>query len=97
MLRHIAVFRWAHGTTADQVKDLCDGLGRLPASIPLLRGYRFGADAGLVEGNWDFAVSADFDDADGWRAYRDHPEHQAVLDFHIRPLLGERASIQFTF
>ena len=97
MLRHVAVFQWAEGTTTEQVAALCDALGRLPDVIPELRRYRFGADAGLVEGNWDFAVVADLDDVEGWRAYLGNPDHRAVLDTHVRPLLGRRAAIQFTF
>ena len=71
------------------------GLGRLPGQIPELRAYRFGDDLGLVEANWHFAVVADFDDELGWRAYRDHPEHCRVIDEHIRPVLAERAAVQY--
>ncbi len=95
VLRHVALFRWADGTTGDQKQAIHDGLARLPSLVAELRDYRFGHDAGLVEGNWDFAVVADFDDAEGWRAYREHPEHQRVLAEHIRPVAAERASVQY--
>ncbi len=95
VLRHVALFRWVDGTTGDQKQAIHDGLARLPSLVAELRGYRFGDDTGLVEGNWDFAVVADFDDADGWRAYREHPEHQRVLAQHIRPVAAERASVQY--
>lgn len=70
-------------------------LAGLPSVIPELRDYRFGADAGVADGNWDFAVVADVDDANAWRAYFDHPAHQKVLVELLRPLLAERAAIQF--
>ncbi|HEX2700720.1 MAG TPA: Dabb family protein [Acidimicrobiales bacterium] len=95
MLRHVAMFRWAPGTSTGQVAALESALQTLPAAIPALRDYRVGSDAGLREGNWDFVVVADLDDADGWRAYVDHPAHQRVLAELLRPLLGERASVQF--
>lgn len=95
MLRHVALFRWREGTTDEQERDLMEALSRLPAAIPELRAYRFGADAGLVQGNWDFAVVADFDDAAGWRAYRQHSDHQRVIAEHIRPMAAERASLQY--
>lgn len=95
MLRHVAVFRWAEGTAPEAVGTLQEALGKLPSSIPELRGYRTGADAGLVEGNWDFAVVADFDGVAGWRAYTAHPAHQKLIAELLRPLLGERAAVQY--
>ncbi len=95
MLRHVALFRWADGTTAEQKQAICDGLARLPSLIPELGDYRFGDDAGLVDGNWDFAVVADFDDAEGWRAYREHPEHRRVVAEQIAPVAVERAAVQY--
>ena len=94
MLRHVVLFRWAEGTSEEQREAIRAGLARLPGLIPDLRAYRFGDDAGLVEGNWDFAVVADFDDVEGWRAYWDHPEHRRVIDDHIQPVLAERAAVQ---
>ena len=89
------MFRWNEGTTEEQKQEIHDGLARLPSLITELRDYRFGADAGLVDANWDFAVVADFDDVQAWRAYREHPEHQRILTEHIRPATAERASVQF--
>ncbi len=89
------MFRWATGTTEDQVAELQRSLNGLPALIPALRDYRTGSDAGLAAGNWDFVVVADVDDVEGWRAYIDHPAHQRVLIELLRPLLGERAAIQY--
>ena len=89
------MFRWAPGTTPAEVAALTTALRSLPAAIPALRDYRVGSDAGLAEGNWDFVVVADVDDADGWRAYVDHPAHQRVLVDLLRPMLGDRAAIQY--
>lgn len=70
------------------------GLSTLPAAIPEIRAYRFGPDLGLDPGNADFAIVADFDSVEGYRAYRDHPAHQAVLTGRIRPILARRAAAQ---
>ncbi|MGI9118928.1 MAG: Dabb family protein [Acidimicrobiales bacterium] len=95
MFRHVTLFRWVEGTTVAQVESLRRDLDSLPAVIPELRAYRVGADAGLVDANWDFAVVADFDDIDGWRSYIAHAAHQRVIERHIRGMLGERAAVQF--
>ena len=60
-----------------------------------LRSYRLGADAGLVEGNYDFAVVGDFDDAESYLAFRAHPAHLAVVEEVIRPIMRARAAVQY--
>lgn len=95
MFRHVALFRWADGATQEHVQAVRDALGELPAVINELRDYRIGSDLKAREGTWDFAVVADFDDADGWRTYVAHPAHQQVLVELINPCVGERASVQY--
>jgi hypothetical protein len=54
-----------------------------------------GTDLGINEGSFDFAVSAGFDDLDGYLAYRDNPEHRAIIRDHITPITESRAAVQF--
>ena len=63
--------------------------------IDAIRVYRFGPDAGINPANCDFAVVADFDDVDGYLAYRDHPVHRKVIDDTINPIVASRSAIQF--
>ena len=95
MIRHVVMFRWTPGATQEQKQRVTTELARLPALVPSLRAYRLGADLGLNPGNFDFAVAADFDDADGYLAYRDHPEHRAIVAEFIRPIVDERAAVQY--
>jgi len=97
VIRHVVMFRWTAEATPEQKQRVPEELGRLPALLPTLRAYRLGADLGLVEGNFDFAVAADFDDLDGYLAYRDHPEHQAIIAKYTRPIIAERAAVQYEF
>lgn len=94
MIRHVALFRWIDGTTAEQVAAVTDALEALPAQIPTIRSYAVGADLGLGEGRWDFAVIASFEDARGYHGYVDHPAHQAVAETLIAPIRAERAHVQ---
>ncbi|MEX1125266.1 MAG: hypothetical protein WEE53_06330 [Acidimicrobiia bacterium] len=41
----------------------------MPQKMGLIRRYEFGRDVGILEGNPDLALVADFDSADDWRAY----------------------------
>jgi hypothetical protein len=81
--------------TDAQKEGLRAGLGRLPEVIPEIRSFRFGEDAGLNEGNFDFVVTADFDDADGYLTYRDHPDHKQLVAELMGPFVTKRAAVQF--
>ena len=54
-----------------------------------------GADLGINEGTFDWAAVADFDDLEGYLAYRDNPEHRAIIAEFIRPIIAERAAVQY--
>jgi hypothetical protein len=97
VIRHVAMFRWTPEATPEQKERAAAELSRLPALIPSLRAYHLGSDLGVNQGNFDFAVAADFDDVNGYLAYRDHPEHRAILVQFIRPILQERAAVQYEF
>jgi hypothetical protein len=94
-LRHTVLLQLA-GASDRQIEDLVHALRGLPAEIPSLRSYVVGRDAGLSPGagNYDVAVVADCDDADGFVAYRDHPAHRKVIEEHIKPILTGRAAVQ---
>ena len=93
--RHVALFVFREDATPEQIAAVGEGLGELPAQIPELRAYRYGPDLELSDGNHHYAVVADFEDVDGFVAYRDHPAHQAVLADRIRPILAARAAVQY--
>ncbi len=94
MLRHVVCLTWNEHATPAAVAALTAALAELPAQIPELRAYSVGPDVGLASANADFAIVADFDDADGWRRYQAHPAHQAVLVERIRPILASRVAAQ---
>jgi hypothetical protein len=94
MLRHVAVFTWNPEATEGQKAALSTGLAALPGSIPEIRSYVFGPDAGLRPGNAEFAVVADFDDAAGYLRYAEHPAHQALISDLLQPIVAERHSLQ---
>ena len=94
-IRHVACFRFVEGTTTEQVVAMTEALRALPAVIPELIGYQVGPDLALNEDSWDFCVVADCEDTAGYRAYVAHPAHQAALADQIRPILAERASVQY--
>lgn len=95
MFRHVVLLRFVPDATAEQRQAVLDGLATLPPLIPELRRYEFGPDAGVSEGNFDLAVVADCDDVDSYRAYATNAAHLAVIAERIRPILAERAAVQY--
>ena len=94
MLRHIVLFRWNDEATEERRQAVRAGLAALPTQVPEIRAFRFGEDARLADGNFDLAVVADFDDADGYRAYATAPAHTDLVASVIKPVISARAAIQ---
>ena len=95
MIRHMVMFRWQEGVTDAHVASVSAALATLPALIPQIVSFRYGADLRTVPNNFDFAVSAQFASLDDYLVYRDHPDHQAMEQTYLVPFIVERASEQF--
>jgi Stress responsive A/B Barrel Domain len=94
MIRHVVLFTWTQDMTGELEQQFAAELTALAARLGV-PSYQAGPDVGLVEGNFDFAVVADFADAESYRAYRDHPEHQDIIGRISRPNTKSRASVQY--
>jgi hypothetical protein len=95
MFRHVVLFTWTEDATEAQKHTLAIELRKLPAAIDAIRTYHVGLDVGMNPANLDFAVVADFDDADGFVTYRDHPAHRAVIKQHVEPIAATRVAVQY--
>ncbi|WP_345559825.1 Dabb family protein [Nonomuraea rosea] len=94
MIRHIVLFTWTETATDEQKATVTTELRKLPGAIPQLRSYTVGDDAGINQGNYAYAVVADFDSVEDYLVYRDHAQHQAVIAEHIKPIVASRAAVQ---
>ena len=56
---------------------------------------RVGVDAGLREGNWSYAITADFIGEESYRRYDLDEEHNRVRREMFAPLSDEIARVQF--
>jgi len=89
------MFRWEDTVDDEQVAAITAGLSTLPGLIPQIADYRFGGDAGVNEGNFDFVVVADFASVDDYLAYRDHPDHRALIADLVTGNVADRAAVQY--
>ncbi|MGH3304565.1 MAG: Dabb family protein [Streptosporangiaceae bacterium] len=94
MIRHVVVFTWDDEMTDELEQQFAAELTAIAPKLPGVRAYHAGPDAGLVAGNFDFAVVADFDDVASYLAYRDHPEHQDIIGRFSRLHTTSRAAVQ---
>jgi hypothetical protein len=95
MIRHVVLFTWTDGMTKEMERQFAAELTALASTLPEVRSYHAGPDAGILEGNFDFAVVADFDDADSYLAYRDNAEHRDIISRFSGPNTKSRASVQY--
>lgn len=97
MFRHIVLFAWNQEATEEQKAEAAAQVASLPTLVPTIRAFASGADARVNADNYDFAVTADFDDVAGYLAYRDDPRHREIVAKYISPIRAERAAIQYEF
>jgi Stress responsive A/B Barrel Domain len=95
MIRHVTLFAWVPEATDQQKHQVAEELRALPPLLTGLRSFHAGPDAGIIEGNFDFAVVADFEDAESYLGYRNHPAHLAVVEQVTTPITKERVSVQY--
>lgn len=95
MLRHVVLFRWLPDAKPEDVAALESGLRRMPDLVPEIRRYEMGPDVGLIDGAYDFALVAEFDDEEGYRAYADHRDHRELVTELVGPILDRMARVQY--
>jgi|SRR5271165_2402253 len=95
MIRHVVLFTWTEGMTDALEQQFAAELNALAPKLPGVRAYHAGPDEGINDGNYDFAVVADFDDIDSYLGYRDNAEHQDIIQRFSRPNTKSRAAVQY--
>ncbi|MAG29503.1 MAG: stress protein [Deltaproteobacteria bacterium] len=96
MIRHVALFRLKDDAPQGARHSLEEGLAAIAQTIPQIAAYSYGADLGMRDGNFDFGVVADFENAEAFQSYVEHPDHRAFVEQRLSPVVDERVSIQFT-
>lgn len=89
---HIVTFKWREGFSAEPVVA---ALLDLAPTLDGVRQYLCGSDVGFLPDTYDTAVVGVFDSSDHFLAYRNHPEHQRILNELIAPNLADKTTVQF--
>jgi hypothetical protein len=92
MIRNVVMVRLKPAQDPAEVAAIQQGLRDL--NCPGTVSYAVGDDLGLREGNWSFAIVADFTDEDSYRAYDLDAEHNRIRA-RLAPLMEQIARLQF--
>jgi hypothetical protein len=94
-VRHVVLLRFTPDATEEQLAHFRAGLDALPTNVGNTGAYRHGNDLDLNQGTFDYAIVADFADLADYEQYRDHPWHRQMIDERMKPILAERAAVQY--
>ena len=95
VLRHVVLFTWTDEADETRRAETVDALRRLREDVGGMSSLTVTSDAGLVDGNADTILVADFPDEEAFRRYAQDPVHQAVIAKHVRPWLAGRSAVQY--
>ena len=95
MIRHVVVFTWSPDADAQQRAGSIQALRRLREDVGGMTSLVVAEDAGLVDGNADTVLIADFPDVEAFRRYAQDPVHLSALAEHVRPWLAGRSAVQY--
>lgn len=90
---HIVTFKWREDDFEDQM--VADALNQLVLQLDGVQNYMCGSDIGFTPSSDDFAVVGVFGSREAFTRYRNHPEHQRILNDMIVPNLDRRSVVQF--
>ena len=91
---HLASFKWKDQTTTADVEAITAALTELTTAFSGIESYRCGVDVSRTPASYDYAVVGVFTNRDAFLTYRDHPEHQRILNELIGPNLANRILVQ---
>jgi hypothetical protein len=92
MIRNVVLVKLKAERDSAEVAEIQEGFRNL--DCPGTLSYTVSDDLGLRDGNWDFAIVADFTDADAYRAYDQDLEHNRVRA-RLAPIAEQIARAQF--
>lgn len=96
MIRNVVMGHLSNPDDPEQQAILREGLALIAAiDLPGRLSVHVGTDAGLREGNWHFAITNDWQDADTYRAYDADPEHNRIRRDYFAVICDNVARAQF--
>ena len=93
MIRSIIALRFKAGSSADQIAQLLEAMRAL--RVEGMTALDCGLDLGKREGNWDFALVADFVDMESYLRYDSDKEHRRIRRDLAAEITDSAVRVQF--
>ena len=94
MFTHVVTFTWNDKVPAGHAETARKNLYEYASTLKGCISYTCGPDAGINEGNADFAVVSVFEDEAAWHAYDTADEHNRIRAEIFRPYVSLRSAVQ---
>ena len=95
MIKHVVLLNWKEGVSQEKIDLVTSGFSKLKNEIEEIKSYEFGQDAGIYNGNANYALIAEFESTSDLKTYVMHPKHQEFLSKVAGPILESFQSSQF--
>ena len=93
MIRHIVMWKFRPGTSAEQ-KAFLEGLRGLQGVIPQLKRSEVAVNVG--QGNYDAVLVSEFESLEALDAYKNDPRHKAVSAL-CKSIRTDRVAVDYEF
>ncbi len=97
MVRHLALFKFRPGLSEAALAEIAAAVEEFLSGYQGLVHAVHGADLKLREGNFDYAVSVDFESTEDYLAYASNPAHLEMIAKHLTPNMVARSALQLEY
>jgi hypothetical protein len=95
VIRHCSLWKFTDAAPAGLIEEVTDAFYAAANEIPSVRACQVGGNIGYLPANYDFALTIDFDDIDGYREYVAHDRHMQLFKNYLEPWQEARVAVQF--
>jgi len=95
-VRHVVLFKFKDGTSAEQVKAIEDGFRALPSKLPIIAAFEYGTDVSVENLSQGFThcFLVTFKDTKARDTYLPHPAHQEFVKM-LKPHLDKVLALDY--
>jgi hypothetical protein len=95
MIQHLCLIKFKQALDIDTQQKVIDAYNKLPDLIPGIVSFRCGMDLSLLDGNWHFGISAEFENQEAFQSYSVHPAQAEVIFPVVGELMEAYSTMQF--
>ena len=91
MIRHVVLFEFCKGVSAETIERVLGGLRDFPSRYPAMRRFHVGKNISRRDQTFSYAMTMEFDSIEDLEAYLGSEYHEHFLALWFRPNVERRA------